>query len=145
LRSETPAEAAAAATPQKSSPAQCDASVSLSRIPVSETAETPLGRCEEVKGLILLDGRRLHRFRAGGIPSSAPEYVRMLLDQPRRHGVVLVADGDELIVVERSQRTLPPETLQTLSRHAGPIIAILRGESRARISGQASDPERVMS
>jgi hypothetical protein len=83
--------------------------------------------------VLLPDGRRLHRFRADSIPASAPDNAGALRDQARWHGAVLVADGHDLIVVERWQSTLPPETLRVLKDAAGAIIAYLRGESRSRL------------
>jgi hypothetical protein len=50
----------------------------------------------------------------------------------RAHGVVLVADGRDLILVERWLSTLPDETRDAIAANAGGIIALLRGESRAR-------------
>jgi hypothetical protein len=82
------------------------------------------------------DGRRLHRFRTGAIPSLAPGNAAALLDRACSHGAVLVADGCELIVVERRESTLPPETLRAVRSCAGAIIAALRGESRRRCAGQ---------
>ena len=82
--------------------------------------------------MLLADGRRLHRFHADAIPLSVPGEVATLLDQARWHGAVLVADGGELIVVERWQCTLPLETLRAVKSCAGAIIAVLRGESRRR-------------
>src|ERR1700730_7751891 len=56
----------------------------------------------KIVGPVLLpDGRRLHRVRADSIPSTAPDHLHGLLDQARWCGVVLVADGCDLIVVER--------------------------------------------
>jgi hypothetical protein len=83
--------------------------------------------------VLLPDGRRLHRFRADEIPATVPDHVKRLHDQAHWYGTLLVADGHDLIVVERWQSTLPLETLRTLKDAAGEIIAYLRGESRARL------------
>jgi hypothetical protein len=86
----------------------------------------------EPSPLLLADGRRLHRFRADDIPSLVPANAAALLDQARWYSAVLVADGCELVVVERPHRTLPAETLRALKGHAGGVIAMLRGEHRER-------------
>jgi hypothetical protein len=52
----------------------------------------------------------------------------------RRVGVVLVADGMELHVVERWKGQLHRRTLQALKDNAGTAIAMLRGEHRARVA-----------
>jgi hypothetical protein len=83
--------------------------------------------------VLLPDGRRLHRFRADSIPASAPDHAGVLRDQARGHGAVLVADGHDLIVVERWQSALPPETLRAFKDTASALIAHLRGDARARL------------
>jgi hypothetical protein len=90
--------------------------------------------------VLLPDGRRLHRFRADSIPATVPDHAGALRDQARWHGAVLVADGHDLIVVERWQSTLPLETLRSFKDVAGAIIAFLRGESRARGDRQTGEP-----
>jgi hypothetical protein len=99
----------------------------------------PVNTCEThtttaERPLLMPDGRRLHRFRADDIQVAVPNHVQDLIDQARWHGVVLVADGQELIVVERRHRVLPYEVLDALQGDAGAIIAALSGESRARLS-----------
>jgi hypothetical protein len=89
--------------------------------------------------LLLLDGRRLHRFRADAIPATVPGHARELCDQARSHGAVLVADGHDLIVVEPWRSALALEMLQTLKDAAGAIIAHLRGESRDRCTRQEDE------
>jgi hypothetical protein len=89
--------------------------------------------------LLLPDGRRLHRFRVDAIPASVPRHAGALQDQARWYGAVLVADGHDLIVVERWQSGLPMETLRALKDAAGAIIACLRGESRARCTRQEAE------
>jgi hypothetical protein len=84
------------------------------------------------KALLLPDGRRMHWFRADDVPATAPDQAREVIDQARSFGAVLVADGNELIVVERWQSALPLEMFGSLGKYAGPIISIMRGESRAR-------------
>ena len=53
-------------------------------------------------------------------------------DRVRQMGVVLVADGAELHVVERWQGQLDPNAMRELRANAGAVIAILRGEFHAR-------------
>jgi hypothetical protein len=101
--------------------------------------EAEKDRADLGKVLPLLDGRRMHWFRANDVPATAPDQAREVIDQARSCGAVLVADGNELIVVERWRCALPPEIFGSLRAYAGPIIGILRGESRARTSGQTSD------
>jgi len=50
---------------------------------------------------------------------------------------VLVADGSTLILVERWLSTLPEDTRDAIAANAGAVIALLRGENRAR-TGQPS-------
>jgi hypothetical protein len=88
--------------------------------------------CRLPEPMLLRNGRRLYRFRAVPASPSTPEQVANLIDQARYHGVTLVADGCELIVVERSLSALPEETLRALKSNAGSIIASLLGESRQR-------------
>lgn len=83
---------------------------------------------------LLDDGRRLNRFRARGVPEMVPKIGAELADQARDRGAVLVADGLDLVVVEPRLR-LPSEILRALQHEAGAIIAALRGESRARLTG----------
>jgi hypothetical protein len=90
--------------------------------------------------VLLADGRRLHRFRANTIPTTVPGDAATLLEQARWQGAVLVADGEELIVVERWQSALPPETLKAFMGRAGAIIAVLRGESRRRYAEHEGGP-----
>jgi hypothetical protein len=84
--------------------------------------------------LVLRDGRVMHRFHAAEIPARAALDVVMSLDKVRRVGVVLVADGMELHVVERWKGQLHPQTLRNLRDNAGAVITVLRGEHRARIA-----------
>jgi len=84
--------------------------------------------------LFLGDGRVMHRFRAGDIPPSAAPATAALLHQVHRIGVVLVADGMELHVVERWKGQLHPQTLRDLRANAGAVIAVLRGEHRAWVA-----------
>jgi hypothetical protein len=84
--------------------------------------------------LFLRDGRVMHRFRAAEIPALAPD-TAALLDKVRRVGVVLVADGTELHVVERWKGQLHPQTLRNLRDSAGDVITVLRGEHRERVAG----------
>jgi hypothetical protein len=86
--------------------------------------------------VMLRDGRRLYRFRAVETASSGD--AGNLLDRVRWRGVVLVADGRELIVVERWLSTLSPDTLRELSDNAGAIISTLIGEGQDRL-----DPTRT--
>ena len=88
----------------------------------------------QVGPVTLRDGRVMHRFRAGEIPASPQPEVAGLLDKVRRGGVVLVADGAELCVVERFRGQLHPRTLRELRERAGAAIAVLRGEHRERVS-----------
>lgn len=96
-------------------------------LPVVAAAKPAL--CEPA---LLPDGRRLHRFRASEVPSSVPPHVPSLLVEARWCGAVLVADGLELIVVERWLSRLPWDALLALKDDAGAVIALLRGESHAR-------------
>jgi hypothetical protein len=74
------------------------------------------------------------RFRAAEVPSSPSPDTTALLDKVRSVGVVLVADGMELHVVERWKRQLHLQTLRDLRANAGAVIAVLRGEHRARVA-----------
>ena len=149
---ETSDETPVISSPQKILPDQLLAPVSLSRISGTETAETPARALAQVdraasinedlgsrrkrclkNPLIMRDGRVMHFLpTADAIPKSSPNYIRELCDRIRRAGVVLVADGTELHVVERRQGQLDPNTFQTLKNCAGAVIAILRGEARVR-------------
>src|SRR5690349_8308432 len=51
--------------------------------------------------LLLSDGRRLWRFPADSIPAGTDDDCRDLAGTARAHGAVLVADGRDLILVER--------------------------------------------
>jgi hypothetical protein len=82
------------------------------------------------KPLSLLDGRRLWRFSQS--QACTPEWAAAIIDQAYRCGTVLVADGPELIVVERPSSRLPSETLCELCRCAGGIIYELLQRSRSR-------------
>ena len=84
--------------------------------------------------VVLRDGRVMHRFRADEIPTQTSPDVVALLDKVRHLGVVLVADGMELYVVERWKGQLHRRTLQALKDNAGTAIAMLRGEHRARVA-----------
>jgi len=65
-----------------------------------------------------------------------PHQARELCARARACGVVLVADGHDLIAVERWRSALPLETLRALKDAAGAIIVYLRRESRARCTPQ---------
>ena len=93
-----------------------------------------LKRSPEPAPVRLRDGRRLHRFRAGHIPPAAPARACNLRDRTHAYGVVLIADGVELIVVEPWLSSLPPDVLQQLKDAAGEVIAALRGEADARFA-----------
>jgi hypothetical protein len=80
--------------------------------------------------LVMRDGRRLYRFRADAIPDDVPDCTKPLIEAARRSHAVLVADGSELIVVERPRPGLPVEVLRSLRMDAGAIIAALRQECR---------------
>jgi hypothetical protein len=82
--------------------------------------------------VLLPDGRSLWRFGANGMPLSATPEAMELIDEARRCGAVLVADGSELIVVERWRSRLPPETRDALRHRAADVIGAMRRERRAR-------------
>jgi hypothetical protein len=82
--------------------------------------------------LLLPDGRWRHQFPAELIPGYMSDRAFELCIRARACGVVLVADGPTLIVVEPWLSELEPETLVGLRDCAGEIIAQLRGEHRAR-------------
>jgi hypothetical protein len=68
-----------------------------------------------VEPLLLRDGRRLWRFRAEVmVPRGPSPHLVPLIECAREFGIVLVADGDTLVVVEPWQSSLPPETLRGL-------------------------------
>ena len=83
------------------------------------------------------DGRRLWRWHAASIPSIVSVSARALADEARAFGCVLVADGCDLLLVERWRSELPDDVREGLATNAGAIIALLRGESRVR-SGEAA-------
>jgi len=84
--------------------------------------------------LTLRDGRIMWRFLACEVPASISRDTVALLDRVRRAGVVFVADGLELHVVERWKGQLRPNLLRALRDNAGASIAVLRGEHRARMT-----------
>jgi hypothetical protein len=109
------------------------AGVSLSRVRGSETPETPTGDVSpEPEPLLLRDGGRLHRIAAHAIPATVTQRVKMFTQTVRGYGVRLWADGKELIVIEPWGGMLPESLFGELRKHAGAVIALLRGESRAR-------------
>jgi hypothetical protein len=77
--------------------------------------------------VLLRDGRRLWRFSQAHDCTS--DRAAALIDQAHWCGAVLVADGRELIVVERWLSSLPVETLCELSRCASGVIAALHQQS----------------
>jgi hypothetical protein len=98
--------------------------------PASSGPKTPL---------VLRDGRVTWRFRAGEIPTTRSPETAVLLEKVRRTGVVLVADGIELHVLERRKGELHPNTLRALRDAAGATIAVLRGEHRERMARLPAD------
>jgi hypothetical protein len=80
--------------------------------------------------VLLSDGPRLWRFLQA--QDCAPDRAATLIDQAHCHGTVLVADGRELIVVERWLSSLPLETLCGLRRCAGTVIATLHRRPHLR-------------
>jgi hypothetical protein len=105
-------------------------------IPSAHDTSAPLlteGRANALSEPTLLrDGRRLHRFRATAIPDAIPAEIVRLMDEARWRGVVLVADGHDLVVVEPWLRMLSDEVLADLRWNPGGIIAALLGETRRR-------------
>ena len=81
---------------------------------------------------VLRDGRRLYRFHADTIASSVPASIAELIDSVRNLDVVLVADGQELIVVDRPRRPLSDQQLRALRSEAAAVIAALRQEGWVR-------------
>jgi hypothetical protein len=82
------------------------------------------------KALQLQDGRHLWRFSCRyGCP---PEQAATLIDEAHSYGVVLVADGHELIVVEPQFSRLPSQALSELARYAESVINQLLLQSRNR-------------
>jgi|HubBroStandDraft_4_1064222.scaffolds.fasta_scaffold75996_3 hypothetical protein len=79
--------------------------------------------------VLLRDGRRLWRFSQA--QDCTPDRAAALIDQAYWCGAVLVADGCELIVVERWLSNLPIETLCELRRCASEVISVLQQRSRA--------------
>ena len=113
-----------------------------SKPPASDFAQT----CEKPVQLnrecfLLRNGRVMYFFRAAEIPLSALRDTAALLDRVRGAGVVLVADGPELHVVERWGGQLHPNTLRALEDNSGAAIAVLRGQHRERVARM--HPERV--
>jgi hypothetical protein len=82
--------------------------------------------------LLLRDGRRLWRFRAGEVQDAARGQTAALVDEAHWHGAILVADGCELVVVEPWLSNLPLETLCELRLRASGAIAELLKLARAR-------------
>jgi hypothetical protein len=88
--------------------------------------------------VLLRDGRRLWRFSQAH--DSTSDRAAALIAEAHWCGAVLVADGRELIVVERWLSNLPVEILCELSRCASGVIAALhqqllvhnRADSRRR-------------
>jgi hypothetical protein len=74
------------------------------------------------------------RFCANKIQTTPPLHTAALLNRTRRAGVVLVADGMQLHVIERRKGQLHPNTRRKLKESAGDIIAVLRGEHRERVA-----------
>jgi hypothetical protein len=81
--------------------------------------------------LPLPDGRQMHAVAVSEVPQSVSEHIAGLVERARNHGGVVVADGCELKIVEPQDR-LPKEIMEALRDEAGVVIAVLRGESRAR-------------
>ena len=92
----------------------------------------PVPQVAKPEPLLMRDGRRLWRWHADAIPSSASDAVRALADEARAFGCVLVGDGCDLLLVEPWQSELPDDVRDDLAANAGTIIALLRGESRVR-------------
>jgi hypothetical protein len=90
---------------------------------------------------LLRDGRRLWRFRAGVIPDQATDRAGELIDEAQRHGVVLVADGFELILVERWLSSLSSEILDGLRHRPGEVIAALRSRACGVTAAAAPNQE----
>ena len=115
----------------------------LETIPATRSTRSFEDSCEferAARPVQLSDGRWLHRFRADEIPTSVPHQTCELCARARACGAVLVADGHDLIAVERWRSALPLETLQALKDDAGAIIVYLRRESRARCDRQKGKP-----
>jgi hypothetical protein len=111
------------------------AGVSVSRVVRGETPETPIDASPEPEPILLRDGGRLHRVAAAVIPTAVPKKVRDIMQTARGYGVRLFADGTELVVIEPWGSMLPAFLLGEIREHAGAMIAVLRGESRARMPG----------
>jgi hypothetical protein len=92
--------------------------------------------------LLLRDGRSLWRFRADAIPEHASETTVGLVEKAQWHGLVLVADGLDLIIVRPWLGFLSYEMLEHFQRNSGEVIALLRRQSRIRCVGreQVFDP-----
>jgi hypothetical protein len=86
--------------------------------------------------LLLRDGRSLWRFRADAIPEHASGTTVKLVEKAQWHGVVLVADGLELIVVRPWLGLLSYEMLEDLQQNSGEVIALVRRQSRSRCAGR---------
>jgi hypothetical protein len=86
--------------------------------------------------VLLRDGRRLWRFSQ--VETYPPDRATALIDRAHWSGAVLIADGRELIVVERRSSSLPIETLCELRRCAGGVISVLHRGSR--VSRHPSTP-----
>jgi hypothetical protein len=86
--------------------------------------------------VLLRDGRCLWRFRTDAIPEHASETTVGLVEKAQWHGLVLVADGLELIVVRPWLGFLSYEMLEHFQRNSGEVIALLRRQSRIRCPGR---------
>ena len=74
----------------------------------------------------------LQKFSAVTIPQGRDADVIDLMSRARASGAVLVGDGVTLVVSARD--SLPADLIEGLRDNAGAIIAVLRGEHRARVA-----------
>ena len=86
----------------------------------------PLDVTAKPEPLVLQDGRRLWRFRTERIPVAAVDVRCAAIDEARRPGCVLVADGLDLILVEPWLSELSDDMRTDLAANAGKVIALLR-------------------
>lgn len=80
--------------------------------------------------ILLRDGRRLWRFPPAA--ECAPNQAAALIDHAHYCGAVLIADGRELIVVERWLSCLPAESLCELRRCSTGVVSVLHQRARTR-------------